>query len=280
MWARRTKAAPAGWAGAAYRPLMLGVTIVLTVAAAAVWATTYAAFAREGAVGIDKATHDAFAARWLATGTMYLDYQLVGPFNPQPLPHVPPIMPSMYPPTAVLLFAPFAVLPAVAWWVVPIGAVAWIVWRWKPAPWTWPLLALVLVYPGTSSSVWAGNTTMWFAAGVAAALRWGWAGPLLLLKPSLFVFALAGVWRRAWWYALAGSVALGVAMLGDWFRYLDVVRNAQTSLAYSLGSVPILLLPVIAWLGSRRLVHERQDDRVIRHPRPRHGVSDLEVGRR
>lgn len=137
---------------------------------------------------------------------------------------------------------------------MPLGVIAWMLARWRPAPWTWPLLAAVMAYPPTTATVWAGNTSMWVVAGIAAGLEYGWAGPLLLLKPSLAPFALAGVWRRAWWVSLAAVGLASLPLAGEWLAYATVIGNAQTSLAYSLGGLPIYVIPVVAWLGSSHRV--------------------------
>lgn len=100
-------------------------------------------------------------------------------------------------------------------------------------------------------SWWVGNTTMWIAAAFALGLGHGWAGPLVLLKPSLAPVALAGVWRRSWWMAMAGLALVSVPFVGEWLRYVDVVRNAETSLAYSVGSLPILAAIALAWWGRK-----------------------------
>ena len=34
-----------------------------------------------------------------------------------------------------------------------------------------------------------------------------------------------------------------------WIDYLTVIRNTRLPLDYSLRSIPLLLLPLIAWLG-------------------------------
>ncbi len=249
--------APAG-AGAGkrlrwYRPLAFGLTMLILIAAAAVAIASYGAFARAGMLGIDLDTYRAFAQRWLDTGSMYLPWQMAAPFDPQPLPHVPDRMPSMYPPTAVLLFAPFLVLPAVLWYAIPLGVIAYALWRWRPAPWAWPLLALVLVYPPTVPSVISGNTTPWIVAAICGGLVWGWPSLLVMLKPSLLPLAFIGIRRRSWWLAAGVGLAVSALFAPEWVSYIAVVRNEDTSLAYSLGGWPVYVAPFIGWLGRERV---------------------------
>ena len=68
--------------------------------------------------GVDFVLYRDAAARWLAGGPYFEPYQLTGPY---------PITAGdvLYPPVALWLFVPFTILPAVPWWVVPIGVTAW-----------------------------------------------------------------------------------------------------------------------------------------------------------
>jgi hypothetical protein len=241
----------AQWSGLIrwYRPAMFGLAALMLTVGLVVAINRYGAFAALGYVGVDHAIHNVFALRWWETGSMYLPAQIAGRFDPQLLTDDMTALPSMYPPTAVLLFVPFAVLPDVMWWVVPLGTIGYVIARWRPAPWAWPLLAAVIAYPATSSIVIVGNTAMWMVAGVCAALEWGWAGPLLLLKPSLAPLALIGIGRRTWWVALVVLVLVSVPFAGQWLAYAAVVGNAQTNLGYSLGTAPVFALPLVAWMA-------------------------------
>jgi hypothetical protein len=232
------------------QPVWFAVAVVVVAVLAVFAAARWQAFASMGMVGVDYETHLAFAQRFLDTGSMYLPYQLAGPFDPQPLPHVPDAMPSMYPPHAVYLFAPFLVLPGVLWWAIPLGVIGYALVKWRPAPWTWPLLALLGLNVDAVSSVIAGNTTMWLVAFAAGGLLWGWPAVLVTLKPSLLPFALLGIRHRSWWLGGGVMTLLCLPLIGQWLAYVSVVQNAETSLAYSLGSVPAMLLPVVAYFGS------------------------------
>lgn len=243
---------PARGANRWSRPLAVSLTLVVGLVVLVVWAlrlppmwTTFGA--------VDYWTYLAFAERWLHTGSMYLATQLAGPFEPRPLPHVPALMPSMYPPQAVYLFAPFLVLPAVLWWAVPLGVLGYMFRRWRPAPWTWPLM-LVLLLPQESTAILvAGNTTLWMAAALAAGLLWGWPAVLLSMKPTLFLFAVVASRHRSFWATLATVVVLCVPFGWLWLDYIAVVRNAEADIFYNVWSLPWLILPIIAWAGRARM---------------------------
>jgi uncharacterized membrane protein len=132
------------------------------------------------------------------------------------------------------------------WWIVPFAIVAYALVRWRPAPWTWPLLALCVAWPETLTGVLVGGTSMWIIALVAAGLLWHWPAALILLKPSVAPLALVGARDRRWW---AVAFVIGIVSLPGLVEYLTVVGNAETDLAYSLGAFPGMLLPAIAWAG-------------------------------
>jgi len=235
-----------------YRPAMVGMTAVVVAAFVPLAIARWFAFAESGNLAFDLYAIQAFAQRYVDSGSMYLPSQLEGPFNPQPYWLPSDELPSMYPPHAIFLFAPFLVLPAPLWWMVPLGVIAFALWRLRPAPWAWPILAIIALSLESVSGIYAGSTTMWLVAFVAGGLMWGWPAVLVTIKPSLLPFAFIGMKGQSWWVA---AVVLGVSpilMLGQWFAYVTVVSNAQTSLLYSLGSVPAMMLPVVAWAASCR----------------------------
>ncbi len=53
--------------------------------------------------------------RWLATGAFYHPHQLAGPYE------AAINVDTLYPPIALALFLPFAWLPAVLWWAIPLS---------------------------------------------------------------------------------------------------------------------------------------------------------------
>lgn len=236
-----------------YRPVMLGLTVLLGAFAVAIAVARFGAFAQLDSLGIDYRTVTGdFAQRWLETGSMYLPNQISGPFAAQP-PYVPVAMPSMYPPQAILLFLPFLVLPAFLWWAIPLAILVGVLAYLRPAPWSWPVIALICVWPNTSSVFFAGGTTMWMAAAVALGTVLGWPLLLVLLKPTFAPFALLGIRDRRWWVGAAGLAVLSLVMFPELVRYLSVVRNATgTSLLYSVGDLPLMILPLVARTAAAR----------------------------
>jgi hypothetical protein len=162
-------------------------------------------------------------------------------------------MPALYPPIVGPVFAIWRLLPAVLWWAIPIAIVAYAIVRWRPALWAWPVMLATLIWPNTADSLWAGSSNLWIVAGVAGGLIWGWPAAVVAFKPSLAPFLLIGVRRRSWWIAVAVVAVLSLAMLSEWLRYLTVLQNLESPGAvYSLGDLPLLLVPVIAWAARRR----------------------------
>ena len=185
--------------------------------------------------------------RWLGGGPFYLPQQLAGPYT---------LVPGdpLYPPVALLLFVPFTMVPAAAWWLVPLGLTAWGLWRLRPSPIVWPLLASTSWWWTASEKVVAGNPVIWVLAAECLACSFDWPGVFVLLKPSLFPFALMGAWRQSWWIALAAFVAISVPFLPMWPQWLSTVLNARTPSGplYSVMEAPLLAMPIVAWLASPR----------------------------
>jgi hypothetical protein len=198
-------------------------------------------------VGVDFILYRDATSRWLSGGEFYGAFQLAGPYDAYGLPSI------LYPPPALLLFAPFVVLPAILWWMIPIGITTIVAIHHRPLPVAWPVLALCLWYPTTSEVIYAGNPVLWVVAALALATVWGWPGVLVLLKPSLLPFALVGANRRSWWMAGVVFGLVSLLFLPMWFDYARVLLNARdpNGLFYSLNQVPTLLIPVVAWLGRR-----------------------------
>lgn len=190
-------------------------------------------------------------ARWLATGEFYPALQLAGPY---------PVVSNeiLYPPVALLLFAPFTVLPAVLWVVIPTGFLAWMVFRAKPSPTRWAVILLLMTLPILSPVSWTvelaidGNPILWVAMIVGLATRYPVFGPFALLKPAplLIPFAAIGIRSRSWWFGLAVLAGLSALFLPMWFDYLTVVQNSRgLGAIYAVSSVPMLLIPVVARRG-------------------------------
>jgi hypothetical protein len=184
--------------------------------------------------------------RWLETGSPYEAYQLQPGWALQPFSF-------LHPPLALALFAPFLVLPAPLWWAIPIGITGAVVAYLQPTRWTWPVMALCLVWPRTTGMLVTGNTDLWISAFVALGLVARWPAALVLVKPSLFPLALIGARDRRWWLAV-GALALAALPFGGlWFDYLTVIRGSPVEPTYSLLNLPLVLLPIAAWLGRRRM---------------------------
>lgn len=235
------------------RPLVVALTVLTFAGAAVVWVIRLGVVIREGAVAIDFRLWLVIAKRWVETGSMYTADQLAGPFDPQPMDWITMAdLPTLYPPPAILLFLPFLVLPAILWWVIPLGSIVLVMTRLRPASWTWPVIGAILMWPEVSTSIYVGSTTMWIVAFLALGLVYHWPSTLILLKPSLAPFALVGIRHRSWWLGLGVWCLVAVLMLPAWLDYLTVARNVDSGLLYSIGSIPFMLVPVVAWLGRRR----------------------------
>jgi hypothetical protein len=183
--------------------------------------------------------------RFLDTGTPYLASEVAGPFDYVPLTF-------LHPPLALWLMTPFAFLPPLAWYVVPVAIVAWCVLAWRPSPLAWAIVGLCLLWPRSPAMVVTGNTDMWAAAFVALGLRFGWPGPLVMIKPSLAPLALAGIHKRSWWLGWALVVALSLPFGALWFDWIQVLLHAPGGLLYSALAIPGVAMPFAAWWGRRR----------------------------
>ena len=199
--------------------------------------------------GIDHDLYMRVASRWLATGVYFEPYQVAGPYAIQ---HGA----VLYPPVALWLFVPFTVLPSILWWAVPLGVTAWVVWRLRPGPLAWPLLAAVLGWQPVQIHIISGNPVLWATMFVALGTLYRWPSVFAFLKPSLGIFALFGSWDRRWWYSAAlvaiMSLPFGLHMWVDWSAAL--LNSRGGGLLYSWQEAPLMLLPLIAWLarpGSR-----------------------------
>lgn len=228
-------------------PALTAVMLLVTAFGASLrWLTV----TKLGLVGTDLDFYRVVGQRFLETGSQYLPLQLAGRYDSQPL--VPlDVLPSLYPPPALFLFLPFVVLPALLWWAIPLAVTGYAMWRWRPARWTWLILAACLAWPETTIVVMVGNTTMWAVAAISAGLLVGWPAALLVIKPTFLPFALVGVGRRSFWVALAAILFLTIPLLPEWGRWLTALANGTAGASYSVGSYPAAAIPIIAWLGRR-----------------------------
>jgi len=182
--------------------------------------------------------------------TPYPEFQLTGPFTAMGVGNWTPTV--LYPPPAMLLFLPFAYLPVVAWYAVPLGIIAWFVYAARPSSWAVALIGLCLFNTWTWTTLVWGNATMFTAAAVALAFRWPAFGPVVLLKPTFGPFTVVGIRTRAWWIGAAVLGIVSLVMLPYWGDYLTTVRNVTNNgITFSLYQFPFVAIPVIAWLGRR-----------------------------
>jgi hypothetical protein len=197
------------------------------------------------------------ARRWLEAGSPYLASEISDRFQFTDLTF-------LHPPIALYLFAPFLVLPAILYWLIPIAGTGAVIALWRPARWTWPLMAFLLNWPRFVGAMVVGNTDLWVVFFIALGLRFGWPVLLLAIKPSIAPFALVelaalirvdAVPVRRW-----SEIALAAALLvlaavpfgGLWLSWLSVIRNSPADPLYSIGALPWLIVPAVAWIGRRR----------------------------
>jgi hypothetical protein len=201
---------------------------------------------RPGAMGVDLHLYQGAARSWLAGDGFYHIRQLAGPYQ---------IAGSdtlgggdvLYPPVILWLLAPFTVLPELLWWDIPAAVFAWAIWRLRPARWAWPLLALGATLPFNLDVVVRGNPVIWIAAALAVGCVVTGPAVLVLLKPSLFPFALMGANRRRWWFALGLLALAGLPFGFLWIDWIHALLNSDGSLLYSVREVQVLAIPLVAW---------------------------------
>jgi hypothetical protein len=220
-------------------------TVLVGALLAVLFVVSAQSIAAAGDLGIDYGFYRSVGQRFLETGTWYLPHQLAGPYD------VALMVDNLYPPSAIALFVPFAILPSVLWWAIPIAVTGYAIHRFRPGPLAIAGMLLLLCWPRAHAAFLFGNTDMWGMAAVAAGLVWGWPAVLLLLKPTFAPLALLGIRHRSWWLALAGMAVFGLLTLPLWLDYLTVMTNVRASGDYSLGSLPLLAVPLVAY-GSRR----------------------------
>ena len=189
------------------------------------------------------------ARRWLAGDGFYRPEQVAGEY----------LLPNdavLYPPVALLLFVPFTLLPAVLWWAIPGAIVGLVAWRHRPRLGGVVLILFILALPTNWWLIAAGNPAIWVAAALALGTLYGWPALGVLLKPSLAPFALVGFWRHSWRMPMVVGAIVSlpfVPMWGDWVAVLMNARSARSGPFYSVIDVPLLLIPLLAWLARTRV---------------------------
>ena len=213
--------------------------------------------ALEEPLGVDFDLYRDVTIRWMNGGPFFEPYQVAGPYEIR-------AGDVLYPPVALWLFVPFALageaalassVGASAFWVIPIGITAATVLALRPRPIVWPLIALCAANPTTLLKIWTGNPVMWSMAAMALAVVSSsrFAAPFVLLKPSLAPFALFGFRGQSWWLGLGVLVALCLPFGALWADWVASVANSRGGgLLYSALEIPLLLLPIAAWVGRTR----------------------------
>lgn len=229
-----------------YRPIAFALTAV-TVALAAV-ELVYGLFGPpnwRAAVGNDLKFYADISARLFNRGYWFEERELHGPFQMDFMRDV------LYPPAAAWVFLPFNVIQLGGLLLIVVGTSFWLLHQWRPAPWTWPILALCLAWPLTLLKGLAGTSSLLVMTGLGLALRYGWPGAFILLKPSFLPLGLLGIWTRGWWIAVAVFLVASLPFISDTLRYPEVLMNMRNprGFLYSLEDLPMILMPVIAWLG-------------------------------
>ena len=210
-----------------------------------------------GFAGIDYQLYMEATRRWLEGGSFYEPHQQAWPYL---IRHGD----VLYPPVALVLFVPFTVLPAALWWAIPIATtIVVLVWL-RPSAVVWPLMAACVGWQPAHIHIISGNPTLWVTAAVALGTIFRWPSVLVLIKPSMFVFAFIGARDRTWWIGLTVFLAVCALFLPMWLDWFTVLLNARGGgLFYSWQEATMPLLPIIAWLG---------------RPRGRYGHGDRRTG--
>jgi len=200
-----------------------------------------------GVVGVDHGIYQDAALRWLGGGFFYYPAQVNGPYEIVQG-HV------LYPPFALAWLVPGAYLPDLLWWGIPLVVIAAVVVHHRPPLWAWPMIGLCVATFWSVEIIASGNPGLWIAMFVAIGTVWRPAFALVLLKPSLFLFALLGIRSRGWWVIAAAIAALSIVLLPMSLDYVRVVLNARggnATILYSVRDVPLMLVPLIAWVTGR-----------------------------
>ncbi len=244
------------------RPIALGLTLVIGAFAIVEFAVEWNGIWGSQFPGYDYGHYLDGVRRWLSTGSPYLPDEVAGPYAA----YAPDAF--LHPPTSLLLLAPFLVLPAILWWAIPIAILVGTIVAWRPASWTWPIMALCLAQPQGLAAIILGNTDIWVAALVATGLRYGWPGVLVVIKPSWGPLLLVGAWRRSWWITAIGLAAVSIPFGSLWIDWFHVVQHGPGDLRYSLADLPLVVIGGVAWLGRSRIQRTRRDPAAEDHGRP------------
>ena len=227
------------------RPVGFGLTVVLLAVAAFEFVWLWQYIDGQRALGVDLNYYREIAQRWLDTGVWYTDRQLAGPYETQTL------VDNLYPPHALYLFLPWVIQPLFPlWYALPLGMLAFAIWRLRPRPWFWLVFAGILALPKTSVPILYGNSDLWVLFFASAGVLWGWPAVFATFKPSMGPFALLGVHRRSWWIAAVALAVLTLPQIQLWLLWPRVIDNSTATVEYSLAVYPLILVPIIARVAS------------------------------
>jgi hypothetical protein len=198
-------------------------------------------------LGVDFRLYADAARTWLTTGQFYPAYELAGPYQVVGAGEI------LYPPIMLWLFVPFTVLPAILWWVIPLGLAGWAIHRMRPAWWGVALIAGLSVTHAVQGPFFWGTPAIWLLPAVAWGLSLGWPAVIVLVKPTLALFMLSGMGRPK-------GLAIGLILFGIlaapygtmWLDWLTAIRNSDVDASYAVTQNALLVLPIIAWVSSSR----------------------------
>ena len=154
-------------------------------------------------LGLDWLGYRAGFDRLLATGTPYAPFELAGAFTPEHLDFI-------HPPNALVLFAPFAILPQpldyILWIGIPIAIFCYLL---RGLPWwAWPAVALLSTTNSLQYPILNGNSSLFMTAIFGLGFRYGWVVGLLAMKPTLAPLAIVGFRRSRGPSCIAAALAV------------------------------------------------------------------------
>ena len=247
------------------RPLCLVLTLTILLAAVIEHVFIWVVFGPpdwQQTIGHDLRLYTDQVQTVLAGGPWYHDRQLHGPY-------VIEWGDILYPPVAILFFAPWIVLPFALWLAIPTVVAGYLIRTWRPAPWSWVVMALCILWPFTLLKILSGNPSLWVIMLVALGIRSGWPSAFILLKPSFAPFALIGIRERLWWTIAVGLVVLSLPFAGLTLQYPRVLLDSRSGdgIFYSIADLPMVMIPVVAWLARRDQGARARASILIRSPR-------------
>ena len=200
-------------------------------------------------LGLDWLGYRAGFDRLLATGTPYAAFELAGPFTPEHLDFI-------HPPNALVLFAPFAILPQpldyILWIAIPIAIFCFLL---RGLPWwAWPFVALLSTTNSLQYPILNGNSSLFMTAIFGLGFRYGWVVGLLAMKPTLAPLAIVGFRRSPRTLFVAGALAVVpiLVTLPLFADYLTVARNMQgIPLTYSVSNYSLIALAALPWVAGK-----------------------------